>query len=236
MAPRPSRASGAALAGVVLTALALVVFVGGSSASLGASSSQPAAVRVTHAYPVTLVTGDRLVLNALSNGKQSVTVANSASSSSIAELSTSFHAVRQNGDIYVWPVDYGPYIGTLLDRELFNVSKLVRQGYSDKASSTTPLIVDYRGSASTQTALPADVTKTRTLSSIHAVAARQAKAHAKAFGHALKQQLATDAPAIEQGERQAIAQDGPFAGIRKIYLDQKVKPALADSVPQIGAP
>ena len=236
MAPQPWRASRAALAGVVLTALALVVFVGGSSASLGAPSNQPAAVSVAHAYPVTLVTGDRLVLNALSNGRQSVTVANSASSSSVAEFSTSFHAVKENGDIYVWPVDYGPYVGTLLDRELFNVSKLVRQGYSDKASSTTPLIVDYRGSASTQTPLPADVTKTRTLSSIHAVAARQAKAHAKAFGHALKQQLATDAPAIEQGDRPAIARDGPFAGIRKIYLDQKVKPALADSVPQIGAP
>ena len=172
MVPRPTRAGRAVLAGVVLTALALIVFVAGGSASLGASSSPAAAVRVSHAYPVTLVTGDRLVLNALSNGRQSVTVANSAGASTTAELSPSFHAIRQNGDVYVWPVDYGPYIGTLLDRELFNVSKLVRQGYSDKASSTLPLIVDYRGSASTQTPLPADVTKTRTLSSINAVAAR----------------------------------------------------------------
>src|SRR4029453_8130413 len=63
MVPRPSRVGRAALAGVVLTALALIVFVAGGSASLEASSSRPAAVRVVHAYPVTLVTGDRLPLH-----------------------------------------------------------------------------------------------------------------------------------------------------------------------------
>ena len=170
MAPRPSRAARAGLAGSLATALALLVFLTAGSAALGQPSSPTAQVRVVHAYPVTLVTGDRLVLDALSNGTQTVTVAGGSSSSATAALSTSYHAVRQNGDVYVWPVDYGLYVGTLLDRELFNVSKLVRQGYSDKASSTIPLIVDYRRSADEQAPLPGNVTKTLSLPAIHAVA------------------------------------------------------------------
>jgi subtilisin family serine protease len=236
MAPRSSRAARAGLASVLATALALLVFLTAGSAALAQPSGQAAPVTVVHAYPVTLVTGDRLVVEALSNGRQAVTVANRSSDSATAAFSTSFHAVRQNGDMYVWPVDYGPYVGTLLDRELFNVSKLVRQGYSDKASATIPLIVDYRQLPPEQALLPGDVTKTRSLTSIGAVAGRESKAKAHAFGQALKQQLEADAPAIEKGRRSAIARTGPFAGVAKVYLDQKIKPALADSVPQIGAP
>ena len=232
MAARSARATRAILVALLLTGLALFTTAGSAGLERAAGAASP--ITVVHAYPVTLVTGDKLVLEALSNGKQAVTVARQAGNTGTASFSTSYHAVRQNGDVYVWPVDYGPYVGTLLDRELFNVSKLVRQGYSDKASSTIPLIVDYRQSA-TQ-ALPADVTRTRSLSAISAVAGREAKSHAHAFGLALKQQLRTDTAALKQGRRQALAQTGPFAGIKKIYLDQKIKPDLADSVPQIGAP
>jgi subtilisin family serine protease len=218
----------------VLPALVLVLFASAGSAARDPSAKGSPA-RVTHSYPVTLVTGDRVVLNALSNGQQSVTVADRPAGSDGAEAAPSFHAVRQNGDIYAWPVEVGVYVGTLLDRELFNISKLVEQGFSDNASTTIPLIVDYRA-ATTEGALPGEVTKTASLRSIGAAAVRETKKQAKAFGRALKEQLNADAGAIDKGRDDQLARTGPFAGIKRIFLDQKVEAALADSVPQIGAP
>lgn len=223
------RSRRAGLAGAILLAFALVLCLAAGSAALGASSAQAPAT-VVHTYPVTLVTGDRVVLNALSSGKRTITVANtSPGARTTTTLSPSFHAVEENGDLYVWPVDIGIYVGTLLDQELFNVSKLVRQGYADRASSTIPVIVDY-GSKPGTGALPGSVAKTRTLASIGAVAGREAKRNARAFGRALLRQLKLD------HGRKFPARKGPFAGVKKVYLDQKVKASLADSVPQIGAP
>src|SRR6266550_979167 len=150
----------AGLVGAILLAAALVLCVAAGSAANSAPSAQPPAT-VVHTYPVTLVTGDRLVLNALSNGKRTITVATPPGTRTTATLSPSFHAVEEHGDLYVWPVGIGAYVGTLLDQELFNVSKLVRQGYADRTSSTIPLIVDY-GSKPATGALPAAVARTRT--------------------------------------------------------------------------
>src|SRR4051812_33884613 len=133
---RTSRRAGLAVA--ILLAFALLLCLAAGSAARAEPSAQ-APARVAHTYPVTLVTGDRVVLNSLSNGKQSITVADSSAADANAAVSPSFHAVKQNGDLYVWPADIGGYIGTLLDQELFNVSKLVRQGYADEASSSIPI-------------------------------------------------------------------------------------------------
>ena len=225
--------SAARLARAVVTAFALSFFLTAGSAARSEPSVQSTPVKVMHTYPVTLVTGDRVVLTALSNGKQAVSVADRPAASD--GVSPSFHAVKQNGDLYVWPADLGIYIDRLLDRELFNVSKLVRQGYADKASSSIPVIVDYE-SAAPNGPLPGGVTATRALPSIGGFAGREAKAKAHVFGQALDEQLAIDAPAIDKGQTQQLAQTGPFAGIDTIYLDQKVKASLAVSVPQIGAP
>ena len=136
------RSRRAGLAGAIVLAFTLVLCLAAGSAASGAPSAQAPAT-VVHTYPVTLVTGDRVVLNALSDGKRTITLATSPGARTTTTLSPSFHAVEENGDLYVWPVDIGVYVGTLLDQELFNVSKLVRQGYADGASSTIPVIVDY---------------------------------------------------------------------------------------------
>src|SRR4051794_24782425 len=110
----------AGLAGAIVLAFVLVLCLAAGSAARSESSAQVPAT-VLHTYPVTLVTGDRVVLNALSNGKRTITVANSSGTSAVATLAPSFHAVEEHGDLYVWPADVGVYVGTLLDQELFNV-------------------------------------------------------------------------------------------------------------------
>lgn len=230
MQARPVRPWRGGLTAAFLTVLTLLFVLPAASAAPDTAAAQGSPAELSRAHPVTLVTGDRVVLTVLANGKQAITVADRADGAA----SPSFHAVEENGDLYVWPVDVGAYVGTLLDRELFNVSKLVRQGYSDRASASIPVIVDYR-SAPRAKALPG-VTTTRTLRTIGAVAGREAKARADAFGRALERQLAIDAPAIDEGQRKRFARTGPFAGIKTIYLDEQVKASLAQSVPQIGAP
>ncbi|HEY6417284.1 MAG TPA: S8 family serine peptidase [Acidimicrobiales bacterium] len=183
---------------------------------------------------ITIVTGDRVVLNVMSNGKQTATVANAAGRSRTTPFK-SFQAVQQNGDVYMFPVELGPYLGRNLDKELFNLSKLVEQGYADKASATTPVIVRFRAD-SMRRSLPTAVAKTTELETINAIAGRERKALARKFGQALRTQLKADAPAIRQRNASRLWRSGPFAGIQRIYLDQKVKTTLAESVPQIGAP
>ena len=114
-----TRGAGAALAAV------LVVL----------AASGPAHAQSARTHRVTLVTGDRAVLTVQADGTQSVTVGRS---------SKSFHTIKADGDVYAYPVDLVPYLGKLLDRELFNVSKLVEQGYADRASGSIPLIVTHK--------------------------------------------------------------------------------------------
>ncbi len=227
MAQAPSRARRAGVVGASLLALAALFVLAASSlagskkkAASTVASTAPA--RVVSSAPVTLVTGDKVVLQTLSNGDQAVTLAKNGAAAS-TPMGNSFHAVKQNGDVYVWPVDVQPYVGTVLSQELFNVSKLVRQGYGDASSATIPVIVDYQ--SSTAAAMPAAMTRGRTLSVISAVAGRESKRTARQFGQQLRRQLATGS-----------LRGGSLAGIRKIYLDEKLTVALADSVPQIGAP
>src|SRR5690242_4548756 len=120
MARQALRARRAGVAGALLAAFALLFALLGAEAAGGKAVAPTAQATVTHSYPVTLITGDKVVLTTLSNGKQSVTVARTGTATN-STFSGSYHALRQNGDIYVWPVEVGPYVGTLLSQELFNV-------------------------------------------------------------------------------------------------------------------
>jgi subtilisin family serine protease len=220
---------------VVLAALLVLLVSTVSAAGAASRADRSPQATVKRSHVITLVTGDRVVLNVLSNGKQTATVANPAGKSTRHARFKSFHSVAQNGDLYAFPVELGPYLGRTLDKELFNLTKLVEQGYSDKVARSTPVIVKYQPD-SLRRSLPAAVTKSAELETINAIAGREPKALAPRFGRALKAQLVADAPAIRQRQARRLWSTGPFAGIQRIYLDQKVKASLAESVPQIGAP
>ena len=220
---------------LAIAALALGVSTVLAAGAAPRADSANARVTVKRSHTITLLTGDRVVLNVLSNGKQTATVPDQSGPRGYKNVFRSFHAVEENGEIYAYPVEVGPYLGKQLDRQLFNLSALVEQGFGDKASSTTPVIVSLRDGVSRQT-LPGGITKTRTLRSINAVAGRELKSRATAFGKALRAQLKTDAPALKQRRGERFWRSGPFAGIESIHLDERVKASLAESVPQIGAP
>jgi subtilisin family serine protease len=191
---------------------------------------------VVRTHHLTLVTGDRVVHTVDAEGRQAVTARLGTGSGDRNHESGTFHSVERDGDVYVFPVEVIPYLGTLLDEELFNVTALVEQGYATgrPADRVTPVIVSYRADAERD--LPPGVARTTTLSSIGAIAGEVTDRRAAAFGRALDSQLRIDADAIDSGRPRLFARSGPLEGVRTVYLDGKVEASLADSVPQIGAP
>lgn len=76
-------------------------------------------------HTVTLVTGDRVVVQDV-GGRQTATVVPRPGSSS------DFVNQRIDGDLYVMPATALPYLGSSLDRSLFDVSALIRDGITDQ--------------------------------------------------------------------------------------------------------
>jgi subtilisin family serine protease len=123
-------------------------------------------------------------------------------------------------DIYVVPGDAAPLVSSgVLDRRLFNVSGLVRQGYDDRRSAVLPLLAEYPDSRSLSQAAPVGARRIRTLTSVNVAVVMASKSEAPRFWAAIK----------GTGARLA-------GGVRRLWLDGKVTAALDASVPQVGAP
>jgi subtilisin family serine protease len=201
-----------------------------ATAAAAAPQAGAAARLAAGSYDVTLVTGDRVRLTVLADGHQSAAVAPAARDDG---RTPSMQTQVLDGRLYVIPDDAAGYLGTRLDRELFDVTALVRAGYDDRSAAAVPVIVEYRGSAG---ALPPAMTETGQLRSIGAVAARVSKKDAKVFGQAVAEQSRRDAPAAPGAASRRAAPTGLFAGIDKIWLDARATVSDEDSAPQIGAP
>ncbi|MGW3492195.1 S8 family serine peptidase [Streptomyces sp. NPDC001020] len=170
----------------------------------GAASSSPAPARTaTAAHTVTLVTGDKVTVTDLGGGKKTVSVERPRGATGAVRTDVA------NGDVTVVPDEALPYLraGTL-DRRLFDVSTLIRQGLSDAKADTLPLIVTY-GKGTRQAALRG-AARTRSLPSIDGAALDATKG--RTFWRALT------------GQR----------GIGKVWLDGRVKADMAESNQQIG--
>ncbi|MBM7776080.1 subtilisin family serine protease [Actinokineospora baliensis] len=149
---------------------------------------------------ITLITGDHVVF---AGGQASIRPARGR------ERVTFLRRVDQRGDLSVYPDDVLPDLAAgRLDRRLFNVSALVRDGFGDQASKATPLIVTYDGAAP-RLAAAADV---RALTSVNGASFTVAKG----------------TPFLGGGTR--------AAGLARVWLDGRVTASLDRSVPQIGAP
>ncbi|MEV8371789.1 S8 family serine peptidase [Kribbella sp. NPDC056861] len=167
---------------------------------------------------ITLITGDVVKVTVGADGKKNYTV--TGPDGRLAD-----HDVRVDGaNTYVYPRSAARFLGAkLLDEDLFNVTKLLADGYVEDA---LPLIVTYTDAAAkarTQ-AVPAGARKQSTLTSIKGAA------------------LTADRPAdfwrsLTAGSTaRGKAPTGFAAGIKKVWLDGKFKADLADSTAQIGAP
>jgi subtilisin family serine protease len=174
---------------------------------------------------VTLVTGDRVIFRPGVAGRRAVDVRPAAGREWVR-----FLRYTDRGDVLVVPSDaMAAVTAGRVDRRLFNVTMLVRQGFDDRARKDLPLIVTRADGAAPRTLrerLSADHAQpVRDLPAVGGTAARVSKAAAGAFWAA----AGSDTTRSRQGR--AASQ-----GASRIWLDGKVRATLDRSVHQMGVP
>ncbi|MFD5065591.1 S8 family serine peptidase [Streptomyces sp. NPDC058394] len=212
----------------MVAALALGVIPATTAVSAGSAGSALTAAQQSSGrggtHTVTLITGDKVTIGTAADG----TVVRSFEG--VRGTTTSFHRVVMDGATYVYPDAVLPYVGAgRLDKQLFNVTQLIADGYDDAHASKLPLIVSFTDAAAKSRTLPkvAGSTEVRRLDSIQGAALAQNRKQAPAFWSALTSGSGVAARSASQGV---------FAGgVAKVWLDGKVKADLAESTAQIGA-
>ncbi|MFG2976111.1 S8 family serine peptidase [Streptomyces sp. NPDC048331] len=181
----------------------------------GAAGKQPAAP-----VTVTLVTGDRILVSTDAAGRTAATAMPRA------DGAQPLVQTRQSGqDLYVYPEGAVKALAAgKVDPELFNVTGLVRQGYDDAHTKKLPLIAVYDGSVNVARGAPPaprGADRSLVLGSIGAVALTADKEQAAAFWSDV---TGTDARA------RSVA-----GGLKKLWLDSKVRANLERSTKQVAA-
>ncbi|WP_231868456.1 S8 family peptidase [Fictibacillus phosphorivorans] len=178
-------------------------------------------------YTITLITGDVVKVTDLGDGKSTIEVTPADGVEDQTRILT------VDGETYVFPETAMTYIAEgQLDDDLFNITKLIKNGYTDSEVSSLPLIVEYKSekTARTLAVQPKDIAgskRTRTLESIDGAAVSAEKGKAKQFWKSISADLGTKEQKVFPQLQQ---------GIEKIWLDGKVEATLDQSVPQVGAP
>lgn len=225
-----TRRSAAAAVGVTLVAALLT-----PAAAHGAPPPTPPPTRPAPSgdagrtpVTVTLITGDRVTVTPGVHGATpSVDVERAPGATGSVRIST------EGRDTYVYPDEALPYLATgRLDKQLFDVTQLIAEGYDDARTSELPLIVTRTtGSAKLRSGatLPGAQT-TLELPSVRGEAIRTRRYQAADFWSAL---TAGQSPT---GRSAATPAPSFAAGVDKVWLDGKAKATLADTTAQIGAP
>ncbi|MFD7472404.1 S8 family serine peptidase [Streptomyces sp. NPDC059837] len=204
-----------------------------ASPANGSAGATRAADNVA-ATVVTLITGDKVtVVPRAGDGPGTITVQGPDGGPTGARVLT------VGGDTYVYPDSARPYLASgVLDDQLFNVSRLVADGYDDAALKHLPLIVTYGGkevSVSTlrrrAVAMPGDVTDVRPLTSVNGVAFAADREDTDALWSALTG-TESDSAKAPGADADAVL----HGGVAKVWLDGRAEATLSDSVAQIGAP
>ncbi|GAB7036522.1 MULTISPECIES: S8 family peptidase [Catenuloplanes] len=192
---------GRLLASVLIGTTAIPVVAAPAAAAPQPVTAVPAGPAV---HALTLVTGDTVTLTEAAPGRYAAGVTPAPGRETL-----SFHTYEVDGSVRVVPEDAIPLIGAgRVDADLFDVQRLIEQGYGDAESDTLPLIV-RGGDAGLRTAGTG-------LRSIGATAVAPAKAALADFW-----------------KRSTTART---AGETTVYLDGRVAAALDRSTAQIGAP
>jgi subtilisin family serine protease len=211
----------------VAMAAALVAAATAPTVAQGTPRDGDAAAHEAGARQVTLITGDKVVLNA--QGEVTGLIR------ALGRESIPVQVLEAEGATYVVPRDAQQLIadGTV-DRRLFDVTELSREQYD--ADRGVPVIVTYEegaDAADTRAGLFADEGAedaaprvTGSFSSINGEAMDVAAEDAAATWRAL-----TESAEGRSGQAPAVA-----SGVATIALDAIVEASLDQSVPQIGAP
>ncbi|RQX10550.1 serine protease [Micromonospora ureilytica] len=175
------------------------------------------------ASTVTLITGDTVTVTTAADGSTVSTVRRPDGST------PSFHRTVRDGDTYVYPDAALSYVTSgVLDRQLFNVTDLIADGYDDAHTDALPLIVTMTDAAARNRTRPTvdGAELVRQLDSVQGAALTRRRATADRFWTAL-----TASSTRRTGDAPTLAN-----GIAKVWLDGRVHADLAESTAQIGAP
>ncbi len=212
----------------------LLVLTGPLAFSAGAASS-PGTKTVAGATPdstetVTLITGDIVQVTNAGGGHSNVNVIRPKGATGGVRVETI------GTDLYVLPDETVPYLAANeLDRRLFDVTTLIKDGYDDAHSAGIPMILSYAGKTSVAKSAqvtPFGVTPIRPLTSINSSAVKANKATARTVWTSMTRGSATGISTFSAPGTTAHLADG----LTKIWLDGKVHATLAQSTAQIGAP
>ncbi|MFF3201033.1 S8 family serine peptidase [Streptomyces sp. NPDC002962] len=207
-----------------LLAGAITPAAAGSGSQVTAPESTPVrsgtgtGTGATSTQTVTLITGDTVSLSAGPDGRYAVDVRRGK-----GRETATFLSGEKDGEVSVLPSDAIPLVNAgRLDPALFNVTRLVKQGYADAKTGDTPVIATYTKGDAT----PDGARRILRLPAIGgaSLSAKKSTAFWTDIAPALGTEPTTKA-ARQLGE-----------GIDKIWLDGKVEASLDVSVPQIGAP
>jgi subtilisin family serine protease len=162
---------------------------------------------------ITLITGDKVRLTTTA-GKQTA-----APMPAPGRDKNSFSVMQTGNGLQVIPSDAMPLLASgRLDRRLFDVSGLAKDGFDDAQRVDIPLL--ETGPAGTLAPRLGYAQRTTLLPKLGVTAVRTKKSDAGRFWRSV----------TGSGRRTLVA------GVSKLWLDGKVQASLDQSVPQIGAP
>ncbi|EPD51005.1 hypothetical protein HMPREF1210_02196 [Paenisporosarcina sp. HGH0030] len=175
-------------------------------------------------HVITLITGDVVKVSTLKNGKYIINV------EPANEDGDGVRVLTFGEDTFVFPNSTMPYLAAgKLDKDLFNITKLIEYGYDDKNQAGLPVIVEYeetKARSFSKNIAPKGAKKVRDLESINGAALTTDKMKADTFWEDVTVQRDNKEP-----EKSSLFK----YGVEKIWLDGRVEAALHQSVPQIGA-
>ncbi|MEV6281866.1 S8 family serine peptidase [Kribbella sp. NPDC051770] len=200
-------------------------------APAGAEPAPPTAAAAASApVELTLITGDKV--SVVQGAGRAVSVEGVTRA---PRATGSIRVTVERGDTFVLPDEATPYVASgRLDKQLFNVSELIAQGYDDARAKELPLILTGTQAAarSAQAALPG-TTVAQELASVGGAAVRAERSQVASLWSTL-----TGGGAARSKQGAGTDASGPAfaAGVDKVWLDAKAKAMLADTTAQVGAP
>ena len=185
---------------------------------------------------ITLLTGDIVTYRRDATGHVSATLAPRPG----REMVT-YQAVQERGDYFLIPDDVRGHIDAgVLDRQLFNLDYLVANGYTDDRTEQLPLIVQFRQPVAANVldqqarTLPARASSV-SLAAVNGAAVKVDKKQIGKFWAGVFGPV--DSRPAQPGAFRAPTAAGKLElGVRKVWLDAKVKAVDETSNTQIGAP
>ncbi|MEV0097288.1 S8 family serine peptidase [Streptomyces sp. NPDC050738] len=233
-----------------LTAATAAVLVCSAGLTGGTATAAPGAPASTahdatmKTSTVTLITGDRVTITTGVDGKPSYSI---APVPGVDRTGVTFSVNTVGPDTYLIPSDVAELTGAsgVLDRNLFNISRLVKEGLDDAHTTSVPLIVQ-RADGETVSGV-SGLAQGRSVGVLGAYAAQLKKAATGNFGKQLTDAATAAVPKADvkaAKDRKSVVprtqlagRAGRLAGISHIWLNGKVKAADWDvNLTQVGAP